>query len=67
MTSKTIQIIINVFMTLICVVSLVLVCTEPTRDSQFGAWVLHEAVCIPVFAFSAGYLGRHLGDKPEKV
>ena len=67
MTSKTIQTIINVFMTLICVVSPVLICTEPVRDSQFGAWVLHEVICILVFAFCAGYLGRHLDDKPGKV
>lgn len=67
MTSETTQTIINVFMTLICVVSLVLICTEPACDSQFGAWVLHEAICILVFAFCAGYLGRHLSDKPEKV
>ena len=54
-------------MTLVCVVSLVLVCTEPVRDSQFGDWVLHEFICILVFAFCAGYLGRHLDDKPGKV
>lgn len=67
MTSKTIQTIINVFMTLICVVSPVLICSEPARDSQFGAWVLHEVICILVFAFCAGYLGRHLDDKQGKV
>lgn len=56
------QKVVNTVVGLICVIALVLVCSEPAEGTGFGTWAWWELAWLAVFAGCAAYLNKHLPD-----
>ncbi len=60
----TVQKAVNAVVGLICALSLLMMCGEPSEDVSMSEWVLWEAANLVVFALSARYLDRHTPAPP---
>lgn len=64
--SRRLQKAINTIVGIICVIALVLVCSEPAPGTSFDFWLGWELVWLAVFAGCAAYLNKHLPNDKEK-
>ena len=64
--SSRLQKAINMIVGIICVIALVLVCSEPAPGTSFDFWFGWELVWLAVFAGCAAYLNKHLPNDKEK-
>lgn len=65
--SSRLQKAINTVVGIICVIALILVCSEPAPGTSFNSWLGWELFWLAVFAGSAAYLNKHIPDDKDKV
>lgn len=58
---------INTIVSIICIIALMLVCSEPAPGTSFDTWFGWEIVWLVVFAGCAAYLNKHLPDDDERL
>ena len=57
----------NNVVSIVCVIALMLVCSEPASGTSFDSWFGWELVWLAVFAGCAAYLNKHLPDDDERL
>ena len=50
----------NNAVSLVCVIALLLLCSEPAEGTSYNDWFIWEGIWLAVFVGSAIYLNKHL-------
>lgn len=65
-TERRGQNVINNIVAFVCVLALMLLCSEPADGTSFNAWLLWELCDLVIVVVCAAYLNKHLPDDSEK-
>ena len=61
------QKVINTVVSIVCVIALILVCSEPAEGTSFNSWFGWEFIWFAVLIGCAAYLNKHLPEDNDKA
>lgn len=64
---KGITKVVNTAIGLVCVIALMLICSEPAEGTSFNDWFLWEIFWMAVVVICAIYLNKHLPDDNDRA
>ena len=64
---KGITKVVNTAISFVCVIALMLICSEPAEGTSFNEWFLWEIFWMAVVVFCAIYLNKHLPDDNDRA
>lgn len=64
---KGITKVVNTVVSIVCVIALMLVCSEPAEGTPFDNWFGWEIIWMAIFTACAIYLNKHLPDDNDTV